>query len=40
MRERIGSKVKINPKKIEIPYSSDEELDRILETLGITIEGE
>lgn len=40
MRERIGSKVKISNKKIEIPYSSDEELDRILETIGITIEGE
>ena len=40
MRERIGSKVKISNKKIEIPYGSDEELDRILETIGITIEGE
>jgi DNA gyrase subunit B len=34
MRERIGSKVKINPKKIEIPYSSDEELDRIKKDFG------
>ena len=40
MRERIGSKVKIGSKKIEIPYSSDEELDKILESLGITVEGE
>ena len=40
MREYIGSKVKISSKKIEIPYSNDEELDRILETLGISVEGE
>ena len=40
MREYIGSKVKISSKKIEIPYSSDEELDRILGTLGISVEGE
>ena len=38
MREKIGSKVKISPKRIEIPYTSDEELDRILETIGITID--
>lgn len=40
MREYIGSKVKISSKKIEIPYSNDEELDRILGTLGISVEGE
>ena len=40
MREVIGSKVKISSKKIEIPYSSDDELDRILDTLGISVEGE
>lgn len=40
MREYIGSKVKISSKKIEIPYSSDEELDRILDTLGISVESE
>ena len=40
LRERIGVKVKINSKKIEIPYSSDTDLDRILEILGISIEGE
>ena len=40
MREKIGTKVKINSKKIEIPFSSDEELDKIIELLGINIEGE
>lgn len=39
-REKLGVKVKINNKKIEIPYHSDEELTRILETLNIHIEGE
>lgn len=40
MRERVGTKVKINNKKIEIPYDSENDLDRILEILGISIEGE
>ncbi len=39
-RERLGVKVKINNKKIEIPYKDDEELTRILEELNISIEGE
>ena len=39
-RERLGVKVKINNKKIEIPYKDDEELTRILEDLNISIEGE
>jgi ParB family chromosome partitioning protein len=39
-REKIGTKVKINNKKIEIPFDSDKDLDRILEILGINIEGE
>lgn len=40
MREMIGTKVKIGTKKIEIPFDSDRDLDRILEILGISIEGE
>ena len=40
MREKIGTKVKINEKKIEIPYDSENDLDRIVEILGISIEGE
>lgn len=39
-REKLGVKVKINNKKIEIPYKNDEELTRILEELNINIEGE
>jgi ParB family chromosome partitioning protein len=39
-REKIGTKVKINNKKIEIPFDSDKDLDRILEILGINVEGE
>lgn len=40
MRERIGTKVKIGAKKIEIPYDSDNDLDRILDILGISMDGE
>ena len=39
MREKVGTKVKINQKKIEIPYDSEKDLERILEILGIRIEG-
>lgn len=39
MREKVGTKVKINKKKIEIPYDSDKDLERILEILGIRIDG-
>ena len=39
-REKLGVKVKINHKKIEIHYKDDEELARILEELNINIEGE
>lgn len=39
MREKVGTKVKINTKKIEIPYDSAKDLERILEILGIRIEG-
>ncbi len=40
MRDKIGTKVKINNKKIEIPFDSESDLYRILEILGISIEGE
>lgn len=40
MREKIGTKVKISNKKIEIPFDSDSDLDRILEILGVSVEGE
>ena len=39
-REKLGVKVKISNKKIEIPYKDEEELARILEELNINIEGE
>ena len=39
MREKLGTKVKITNKKIEIPFSSQLELQRILELLDIRIEG-
>lgn len=39
-REKLGVKVKINNKKIEIPYKDEEELTRILEELNIAVEGE
>ena len=39
-REKLGVKVKINNKKIEIPYKNDEELARILENLNIKVDGE
>lgn len=40
MREKIGTRVKIGTKKIEIPYDSDNDLDRILDILGINVDGE
>lgn len=40
MREKIGTKVKISSRKIEIPFDSDNDLDRILEILGISMDGE
>ena len=39
-REKLGVKVKISNKKIEIPYKDEDELARILEELNINIEGE
>ena len=35
MREKIGTKVKITNKKIEIPFSSAKELEKILESLKV-----
>ena len=40
MREKIGTRVKISNRKIEIPFDSDSDLDRILEILGINMDGE
>jgi len=40
MREKLGTKVKITKNKIEIPFDSDKDLERILEILNINIEGE
>ncbi len=40
LREKIGTRVKISDKKIEIPFDSDNDLDRILEILGISMDGE
>ena len=40
MRDKIGTKVKIGTKKIEIPFDSDSDLDRILEIIGISLDGE
>ena len=38
MREKIGTKVKITNKKIEIPFSSTKELEKILEILKIEVD--
>ncbi len=38
MREKIGTKVKISKNKIEIPFDSDKDLERILEIINITFE--
>lgn len=40
MREKIGTSVKINNKKIIIPFDSDKDLERILEILKIDINSE
>ena len=37
MREKIGTKVKINKNKIEIPFDSEKDLERILEILQIEV---
>ncbi|MGM9834724.1 MAG: ParB/RepB/Spo0J family partition protein [Bacilli bacterium] len=40
MREKIGTRVKITNKKIEIPFDSAKDLERILEILNINVDGE
>lgn len=40
MREKIGTKVKINNHKIEIPFDSEKDLERILEIIDMKIEGD
>ncbi len=40
MRKQIGTKVKIKTNKIEIPFDSEKDLERILEILGIEISGD
>ena len=40
MRDKIGTKVKITNNKIEIPFDSNKDLERILEILNIEIEGD
>lgn len=39
LREKTGTRAKIGNKKIEIPFNSTQELERILESLNIEIEG-
>lgn len=38
MRDKIGTKVKISNKKIEIPFDSEKDLERILEIINIEVE--
>lgn len=40
MREKIGTRVKITDKKIEIPFDSEKDLERILEILNVNVDGE
>ncbi len=40
LREKVGTKVRINSRKIEIPFDSEKDLERILEILDIKIEGD
>ena len=40
LRDKVGTKVKVSNKKIEIPFDSQKDLERILEILHIEIEGE
>jgi ParB family chromosome partitioning protein len=40
MREKIGTKVKIKDRKVEIPFDSEKDLERILEILHIEITGD
>lgn len=38
MRELVGTKVKISSKKVEIPFDSEKDLERILEILNVKID--
>ena len=40
MREKIGTKVLIKNNKIEIPFDSEKDLERILEIINISVDGE
>ena len=40
LREKVGTKVKVSNKKIEIPFDSQKDLERILEILHVEIEGD
>lgn len=40
MREKIGTKVKIHNRKIEIPFDSEKDLERIMEIINISLESE
>ena len=40
MREKIGTRVRISNRKIEIPFDSEKDLERILEILNIKVEGD
>lgn len=40
MREKIGTKVRIKNNKIEIPFDSEKDLERILEIINISIDGD
>ena len=40
LRDKVGTKVKVSNKKIEIPFDSQKDLERILEILHIEIEGD
>ena len=40
MREKIGTKVRIKSNKIEIPFDSEKDLERILEIINISIDGD
>ena len=40
MRDRIGTKIKIKNKKIEIPFDSEKDLERIIEILGMGVDSE
>ena len=40
LRDRIGTKVKISNHKIEIPFDSEKDLERILEIINIEVDGD